>query len=227
MNVHSSVAAKVTEARVEARRGQILEAASVCFSRKGFHQTTMQDISREAGLSPGALYSYFESKEDIVSASGEQALGTIASLIQEVKAESHHPMQALALLGQFIYQHMLSTEKVADAQLNLEIYSEMSRSERLRTSVRDQIRLWRQSMAELIGEAQRTQAIASDMDPEGVAMTAIVLLEGLWLCNVLAPGEIDPSKVLSLMRQLTGIDPKTAFPGQPIVPIVPPESKAG
>ena len=59
---------KVTEAHMEARRRQILEAASACFSRQGFHQTSMQDICREAGLSPGAVYRYYSTKEDIIAA---------------------------------------------------------------------------------------------------------------------------------------------------------------
>ena len=50
---------KVTEAHLEARRQQILDAASACFSRQGFHQTTMQGICREVDLSPGAVYRYF------------------------------------------------------------------------------------------------------------------------------------------------------------------------
>src|SRR3989304_6177982 len=54
---------KVTEAHLEARRSQILDAAWTCFARKGYHQATMQDICQESGLSPGAIYRYFESKE--------------------------------------------------------------------------------------------------------------------------------------------------------------------
>jgi AcrR family transcriptional regulator len=43
----------------ERRRRQILEAAAVCFRRRGFHQATMQEICSEAGISPGALYRFF------------------------------------------------------------------------------------------------------------------------------------------------------------------------
>ena len=63
---------KVSEQHVEARRKQILDAAFACFAREGFHQTTMQEICREAGLSPGAVYSYFNSKEEIIEASCQE-----------------------------------------------------------------------------------------------------------------------------------------------------------
>jgi TetR/AcrR family transcriptional repressor of uid operon len=59
---------KVTEAYLEARRQEILDAAIACFTRKGFHQTTMDDICRQAALSPGAVYRYFASKEEIIDA---------------------------------------------------------------------------------------------------------------------------------------------------------------
>lgn len=59
---------KVSEAYLESRRQHILDAAVACFAREGFHQTTTDDICREAEISPGALYGYFSSKEDIIQA---------------------------------------------------------------------------------------------------------------------------------------------------------------
>src|SRR5919112_312688 len=59
---------KVTEEHVEARRRQIVSAALRCFAREGFHRTTMQDIFREADLSPGAVYSYFKGKDELIVA---------------------------------------------------------------------------------------------------------------------------------------------------------------
>ena len=50
-----------------ARREHILDAAEHCFARAGFHRTTMQDICKEAGVSPGALYVYFDSKEALIA----------------------------------------------------------------------------------------------------------------------------------------------------------------
>src|SRR3954464_11109027 len=44
------------------RRSEILSAAQTCFARPGFHQTSMQEICAEAGMSPGNLYRYFRSK---------------------------------------------------------------------------------------------------------------------------------------------------------------------
>jgi AcrR family transcriptional regulator len=50
----------------EERRGQILEAAAAVFARSGFHESRMDDIAAEAGVSKGTLYWYFESKDDLI-----------------------------------------------------------------------------------------------------------------------------------------------------------------
>jgi len=59
---------KISEEQVAARREQIIMAAVSCFADKGFHKTTMQDVCKAARLSPGAVYNYYESKDEIIQA---------------------------------------------------------------------------------------------------------------------------------------------------------------
>lgn len=58
---------KVTEQHRQGRRRQILAAALRCFARKGFHATSMSDIIAESGLSAGAIYSHYASKDDLIT----------------------------------------------------------------------------------------------------------------------------------------------------------------
>ncbi|MFC6935010.1 TetR/AcrR family transcriptional regulator [Actinomadura yumaensis] len=59
---------RVSEEHLERRRTQIMDAARACFIRKGIHETSMQDIFAESGLSAGAVYRYFKSKNEIIEA---------------------------------------------------------------------------------------------------------------------------------------------------------------
>src|SRR5215813_7400355 len=52
----------------EETRRQILDTALTLFRERGFEETTIRDIARHAGLSLGAAYYYFKSKEAIVGA---------------------------------------------------------------------------------------------------------------------------------------------------------------
>ena len=48
-----------------ARLDHVVEAAARVFARKGFRRSQMADVAREAGVSPGNLYNYVESKEEL------------------------------------------------------------------------------------------------------------------------------------------------------------------
>jgi AcrR family transcriptional regulator len=59
---------RVTPAHEQEVRERIVRAATRVFSDRGFHQATMQDIVRASGLSVGAIYTYFKSKDELILA---------------------------------------------------------------------------------------------------------------------------------------------------------------
>jgi AcrR family transcriptional regulator len=50
------------------RRDEIMAAAKEVFARKGFHDTTIADIAKRAGLAYGSIYWYFDSKDELFHA---------------------------------------------------------------------------------------------------------------------------------------------------------------
>ena len=77
---------KVSQQYRDARRNQILDAAKRCFLRDGFHETSMQDLFAEAGLSAGAVYRYFSSKDNMVLAIAEQSMREVIAMIHSFVA---------------------------------------------------------------------------------------------------------------------------------------------
>jgi AcrR family transcriptional regulator len=82
---------RVSAEYLEHRREQILNAAQRCFSRKGFYQTSMQDVFRESGLSAGAVYRYFKSKDELIQAISAEVLGQMAATLEAAMAEDPLP----------------------------------------------------------------------------------------------------------------------------------------
>src|SRR5262245_48052330 len=78
---------RVSDDHLERRRQQILDAARRCFIRKGFHLTSMQDVFAESGLSAGAVYRYFKSKNEIIHAIATDTQGGAVSLIETLLKE--------------------------------------------------------------------------------------------------------------------------------------------
>ena len=73
---------------VEDRREQIIDAAMHVFSEKGFTKATNKDVAREAGITPGLIYYYFENKEKLLEAMVESRspIRLLTSLTPQVLA---------------------------------------------------------------------------------------------------------------------------------------------
>src|ERR1700759_5673468 len=88
---------KISQARRDARQQQILDAALACFSENGFHQTGMADIVRRSGMSHGAVYVYFSSKDDIIEALADDRHQSEA-LLNSVVDQAKDPIEGLHAL---------------------------------------------------------------------------------------------------------------------------------
>src|SRR5207237_9723849 len=67
------------------RQTQILDAALICFAKRGFHQASMHDISGEAGISVGLIYRYFENKEAVISAMADRHKKEIYDMLERAR----------------------------------------------------------------------------------------------------------------------------------------------
>ncbi|MGB9437421.1 MAG: TetR/AcrR family transcriptional regulator [Desulfobacterales bacterium] len=71
----------------ERRRQQIIVAAKRVFSEKGYSKSTMEDIAREAELSPGTLYLYFKNKDELYASLSLRILQYLNIRLEDVKKE--------------------------------------------------------------------------------------------------------------------------------------------
>src|SRR4051794_39239066 len=122
---------KVSAEHREARREEILCAARRRFASEGFHATSMQDILTESGLSAGAVYRYFDSKSDIVSAIACENMSTLLdSLESHADTAADVPVAdvVVAMLQRIREQH--DSDRVA--RLALQVWAESARDPELR-----------------------------------------------------------------------------------------------
>src|SRR6476646_5900722 len=126
MNVHSSfqTMSQVPSDPSLDRRSQILEAAIVCFAKRGFHQTSMHDISAEAGISVGLIYRYFANKEAVISAMADRHKSEIQELLERAKQASSL-FESIAIL--FTAHCCENSPKVVSAFV-VDLYAEASRN---------------------------------------------------------------------------------------------------
>lgn len=84
--------------RAEARPGEIIQAAFDVFAEKGFAAAKLDEIAARAGISKGALYLYFETKEDIFRAVVREAVVPNISMIEEALGQALIPFPDLLRL---------------------------------------------------------------------------------------------------------------------------------
>lgn len=171
---------KVSEAHLEARRRQIIDAAIDCFAREGFHRTTMQDIVREAELSPGAIYRYFESKDEIIEAIADERHAHERELILGARERSDLG-QSLRGLAEDMFGSLTDPGERKRRRLGIQVWAEALRNPRIMRLVRRGVDEPRAMFAELIRTAQERGDISPDLDPDAAARVIIALFQGFVL----------------------------------------------
>jgi AcrR family transcriptional regulator len=171
---------KISEAQRETRRQQILEAAMRCFARDGFHNTTTADIVRESGVSQGALYLYFENKDDIIVALADDRHQSEA-IISALAQSEQDPVRGLLSLIELYGSGLSDAARIQARRVGIQGWAEALRSPRIRDSVVEGHASVRAAIVRLIERAQHTGQIRPDVDPEALSRVLAALFQGLVL----------------------------------------------
>jgi AcrR family transcriptional regulator len=176
---------KVTDEHVEARRRQILAAALRCFARQGFHRTTMQDIFREADLSPGAVYSYFKSKDELIAGIGVTIIGFIgesAAVLDTPRPDGRlpRPGEALAVLIERYRSVEFGTAEER-ARVFPHLAGELQRDPALNAAARAGLDMLRATFEKLARAAQERGELDPAIDLEAFSRLPVSLLHGMLL----------------------------------------------
>lgn len=86
--------------RAKARPDELLDAALDEFIARGFDAARVEDIARRAGLSKGAVYLYFSSKEDLLRALIEREISPVLARVGDMARTAEDPRATLRLIGQ-------------------------------------------------------------------------------------------------------------------------------
>ncbi|MGI9403096.1 MAG: TetR/AcrR family transcriptional regulator [Hyphomicrobium sp.] len=189
---------KLKPATQRARREHILDAAQVCFARAGFHRTTMQDICKEAEISPGALYVYFASKEDLIAGIAERDRAEFAERFAELSASPDF-LKALEALG----QHYFAEEPAYKRTMCIEIGLESTRNPQVGEIYRSVDRFVGESFEKLFGRLADEGRISPDLDIPTLAKVFTVIGDGLFLRRAVDP-DFDPNRVVPAVVDLVG-----------------------
>jgi TetR/AcrR family transcriptional repressor of uid operon len=163
------------------RHTQILDAAMVCFAKRGFHQASMHDISTEAGISVGLIYRYFENKEAVISAMADRHKQDISEVLERAR-QAPSLLESLEVL--FTARCHEKGSQVTAAFV-VDLFAEASRNPGIATLVRDVCETIMNGVTDLIARAPETKNATHDLSPRQAAELIFAVNDGLLMREVL------------------------------------------
>lgn len=184
---------RVSPRHLEARRRGILAAAQRCISRNGVRGTTIRDICRAANLSPGAVYRYFPSKDDIL-------IALASSRQQQIDSFFHHLATSDAGGGDLFHRladlvrRLDNPEALEGLRLDLRLWSEGIDASEVRHPLVEGIE-------SLVRRLEPGLPLALGEHPEATVRLLVALLQGVALQKALDP-ETDLETVAVAIEKL-------------------------
>jgi len=170
------------------RRKQILDAAVQVFSQHGFNQARMDDIVVESGLSKGALYWYYKSKDKIILALMDRIFVGEMKAAEDLVTAGGSAGQRLHLLFEAAFDEISHFEQ--RMSLGYEFFSLAARNEEVRDAIRGYYRRYHSILSQIIQQGIDSSEFVP-IDPDDAAAAALGIVEGMALMWFLDPEILD------------------------------------
>ena len=184
------------------RQSQILRAAMVCFAKCGFHQTSMHDISEEAGISVGLIYRYFPSKEAVIAALAEQHKIELQELLERARS-APTLLDSLEIL---LTAHCCEDQPQMHCAFVVDLFAEAGRNESIANLVRDVLETGMAGVTEVIARAPEMQDPPHGLTPREVTELIFAAARGSMMRDVLEHAQVSAAerreRQLKVVRQL-------------------------
>src|SRR6266436_5948154 len=165
------------------RREQIMRAAMVCFAKHGFHQTSMHDISGEAGISVGLIYRYFENKDAVISAMADRHKEKIQEILENAR-QAPNLLESLEIL---FTAHCCENEPRVTSAFVVDLFAEASRNPRVAELVRDVLQTAMDGLVDLIARSPEAATAPHGLAPNELVELIFAVARGMLMRDVLQP----------------------------------------
>jgi AcrR family transcriptional regulator len=162
-------------------RSKILQSATRLFGRRGFHGTTIEDVTRESGISRGALYWHYKSKSELLGAVVERLQKEYLDVFtKDIMSAGPRPIDRIWRIFKFNARFAAEHTDLVHCLRNLSLELSPSEDENIKAffSIMDKQRSF---IVSLIKDAQNDGSIRIDLKPEIMAAVILAIHDGILL----------------------------------------------
>ncbi len=168
----------MTMTKAEKTKQFILEKAAVLFNQNGYAGTSMDDIMKATGLSKGALYGNFRSKDEIAVAAFERAVAIVSAEVRERTRVIEHALDKLKAVVYFYKERILNPPVEGGCPIqNTSVEADDAHPE-LRDKAREAMTMWTDRIAITLQKGIEKGEVRPDVDKAAFAIRFIGTLEG-------------------------------------------------
>jgi len=180
---------------------RIIQAALEIFVRKGYHGTSIQDITEKVGLTKGALYAHFKSKgELLLRIIDEFKVRFIGGMVEALEANSGDALEKIHKVISFNSKFALENEHLCVflTFLTTELNADVDFEPPLKATYLE----YRKVISEVIRQGIRQGVFKKDLDPDIAALTFMALHDGVLHQWVLNRNQVDGELYVRTFREI-------------------------
>jgi AcrR family transcriptional regulator len=184
---------RVSQAYRDERSAHLVSAAAELFAQQGFHSTSMAEIIAASGMSAGAVYGYFTSKEELIAAVAEGVLQDADEVFADLLANGATPTPLEAVKA-VIDTVVLKASRGDSAQpdltpIALHVWAEAQTSPSIRARAESVYQRQQAHFAEVARRWKAAGHLPSDADPVHVGSALLALVQGFLVQRLLIPDQ--------------------------------------
>ena len=160
------------------RKDQIVAATVECITKFGYHNFSMQDVARTAGVSKGIIHYYFLNKDDLMMSVLDKVAGDIERVLQSNIASASDPAGRIEALIDVCFNIVRSTREYY--QVNMDFWTQINQKDEVRQVIARHYAKFRDTAAVVISDGIRA-GIFAPVEPKEFASYLIAVVDGLSL----------------------------------------------
>ena len=160
------------------RKDQIVRATVECITKHGYHNFSMQDVARTAGVSKGIIHYYFLNKDDLMMSVLDRVAGDIENILAADMESLTDPIQKLRIFMAVSFDIVRSTKEYY--QVNMDFWTQINQKKEVRQVISRHYSKFRDSCARVIEEGV-TKGVFKGVNPQHYASLVIAIIDGVSL----------------------------------------------
>lgn len=160
------------------RKDQIVRATVECITKHGYHNFSMQDVARTAGVSKGIIHYYFLNKDDLMMSVLDRVAGDIERVLGQEMDAIQDPVQKLKIFMSVSFGIVKNTKEYY--QVNMDFWTQINQKKEVRQVISRHYAKFRESCSRVIEEGIQTGSFKK-VDPNVYASYVIAVIDGLSL----------------------------------------------